>query len=252
VLNGAPAQLLELENGFAVWVARSEGGADRRLGEVGLAGGRACEVTLLAGAVAGAKLVVEPDGRRSGTLGAPELDDEAARVAEELMWQEISERRGTMFFDVLVPPPRLLVFGAGEIARCLCEVGRVSGWDVHVIEEAAVGAPEAAVAELGGIDRATSVVVISHDHDFGAAALAMALRSPARFIGAMGSRRTQAARQERLLALGFGSADWERVSAPVGLDLGAVEPRETALSVLAEAVAVRHGRSGGRVAEVRR
>jgi xanthine dehydrogenase accessory factor len=92
--------------------------------------------------------------------------------------------------------------------------------------------------------------VISHDHDYGAAALALALRSPARFIGAMGSRRTQAARRERLLELGFGERDWERVSAPVGLDLGAVEPRETALSILAEAVAVRHGRSGRRVAEV--
>jgi xanthine dehydrogenase accessory factor len=172
-------------------------------------------------------------------------------VADGLMWQEISERRGTMFFDVLVPPPRLLVFGAGEIARCLVAVGRVSGWEVDVIEEG-VGDPQEAATSLGGIDRATSIVVISHDHDFGTAALAMALRSPARFIGAMGSRRTQAARRERLFALGFGAADWERVSAPVGLDLGAAEPRETALSVLAEAVAVRHGRSGGRVAEVAR
>jgi xanthine dehydrogenase accessory factor len=250
VLAGAPAQLLELDNGFAVWVALAERGGGR-FGSVALAGGRCCEVTVLAGAALGAKLVVEPDGRRTGTLGAPELDDEAARVAEELMWQEISERRGTMFFDVLVPPPRLLVFGAGEIARCLVAVGRVSGWEVDVIEEG-VGDPQEAATSLGGIDRATSIVVISHDHDFGTAALAMALRSPARFIGAMGSRRTQAARRERLFALGFGAADWERVSAPVGLDLGAAEPRETALSVLAEAVAVRHGRSGGRVAEVAR
>jgi xanthine dehydrogenase accessory factor len=103
------------------------------------------------------------------------------------------------------------------------------------------------VARLGGIDRATSLVVTSHDHEFGVAALGLALRSPARFVGAMGSRRTQAARRERLLAAGFGAEDWERVAAPVGLDLGAAEPEETALSILAEAVAVRHGRSGGRL-----
>jgi xanthine dehydrogenase accessory factor len=171
------------------------------------------------------------------------------------MWQEISERRGTMFFDVLVPPPRLLVFGAGEIARCLSEVGRAVGWRVFVIDPAAggdevlIGSPSEAVARLGGIDRATSIVVISHDHSFGVEALGLALRSPARFIGAMGSRRTQEARRSRLREAGFDARDWERVSAPVGLDLGAVEPRETALSILAEAVAVRHGRSGRRVAE---
>jgi xanthine dehydrogenase accessory factor len=249
VLDGAPAQLLRLGS-FEVWVQRYIGG---RFGEVGLAGGRAAEVTLLAGAAPGAKLVVEPDGRRTGSLGAPELDDEAARLAEELIWKEISERRGTMFIDVLVPPPRLLVFGAGEIARCLSRVGRVTGWQVYVIdpiagEEVVVGEPEEAVPRLGGIDRATSVVVISHDLEFAVRALALALRSPARFIGAMGSRRTQAARREGLLGLGFDAGDWERVSAPVGLDLGATEPEETALSILAEAVAARHGRSGGRVA----
>jgi xanthine dehydrogenase accessory factor len=254
VLDGAPAQLLELANGFEVWVARSEPGGGR-FAELASGGGRACEVTLLEGASPGSRLVVEPDGRLTGTLGAPELDDEAARVAGELMWQEISERRGTMFFDVLVPPPRLLVFGAGEIARCLSRVGGAVGWQVFVIDpagdgsEVVAGAPAEAVERVGGIDRATSIVVISHDHDFGVAALALALRSPARFVGAMGSRRTQAARRDRLLALGFSPGDWERVSAPVGLDLGAVEPRETALSILAEAVAVRHGRAGRRVAE---
>ncbi len=249
VLAGAAPQLL-VDGPFEVWVQRYDAS---RFGEVGLAEGRAAEVTLLAGASPGAKLVVEPDGRRSGTLGAPELDDEAARAAEELMWQEISERRGTMFIDVLVPPPRLLVFGAGEIARCLCRIGRAVGWRVYVIDGdvgdvGRVGDLGDAVARVGGIDRATSIVVVSHDREVDVPALALALRSPARFVGAMGSRRTQAARQEGLAGLGFGSDDWERVSAPVGLDLGALEPEETALSILAEAVAARHGRSGGRVA----
>jgi xanthine dehydrogenase accessory factor len=92
---------------------------------------------------------------------------------------------------------------------------------------------EEAAAQLGGIDRATSIVVLSHDRLVDVPALAVALRSPARFVGAMGSRRTQAARREGLLELGLDDADWERVSAPVGLDLGAVNNEETALSILA-------------------
>jgi xanthine dehydrogenase accessory factor len=251
VLSGdGPARLVELGSGFEVWVERYEPG---RLGEVAAAGGRAAWVTLLQGAAVGSRLVVEADGRRTGTLGAPELDDEAARLGEELMWQEKAERRGTMFIDVVVPAPQLWVVGAGRIAGCLSRIGNATGWRVVVIDPAggeqvlAAGLEEAA-AQLGGIDRATSIVVLSHDRLVDVPALAVALRSPARFVGAMGSRRTQAARREGLLELGLDDADWERVSAPVGLDLGAVNNEETALSILAEVVAARHGAGGGRVA----
>jgi len=108
--------------------------------------------------------------------------------------------------------------------------------------------PEEAFARLGGIDPATSIVVLTHDPKLDDAALTIALRSPAGFIGAMGSRRAQAARRERLLAAGIGEEELERMSAPVGLDLGAIAREETALSILAEVVASRHGRDGGRLA----
>jgi xanthine dehydrogenase accessory factor len=253
VIEGGPPRLLELGGGFEVWVERYVPG---RLAELAAAGSRAAEVTLLRGAAPGAKLLVEVDGTRSGTLGAPELDEEGARIAEELIWQENSERRGTMLIDVLVPPPQLWVFGAGRIAGCLRQIGHATAWRVFVIDSLAppetddviVAAPSDAVARLGGIDRATSIVVLSHDRQVDVPALALALRSSARFIGAMGSRRTQAARREQLLGLGFSADELERISAPVGLDLGAVEAEETALSILAEVVAARHRRNGGRVA----
>jgi xanthine dehydrogenase accessory factor len=90
--------------------------------------------------------------------------------------------------------------------------------------------------------------VLTHDPKLDDAALEVALRSPARFIGAMGSRRAQAKRRERLLGLGFRDEDLEPLSAPVGLDLGAISREETALSILAEVIAARHGRDGGRLA----
>ena len=100
-------------------------------------------------------------------------------------------------------------------------------------------------------DPATSIAVLTHDPKLDDAALEIALRSPARFIGAMGSRRAQEARRERLLALGFSDEEMGRLSAPLGLDLGASSAEETALSILAEVVAARHGRPGGRLANAR-
>jgi xanthine dehydrogenase accessory factor len=219
---------------------------------------------VLEGAAPGAKLLVEADGARSGSLGSPELDDEAARIADELLWAETSERRDGLFVDVVGPAPRLLVFGAVDIAASLCSVARVSGWRPYVIDprarfatparfpdavEVIAAWPEEAVARLGGIDPATSIVVLTHDPKLDDAALLLALHSPARFIGAMGSRRAQAKRRERLIELGFGDPELERISAPVGLDLGAIAREETALSIMSEIVAARHGRDGGRLAE---
>jgi xanthine dehydrogenase accessory factor len=243
-----------------VWVEAYEPG---RFEEIARSGGRAAEVTLLEGARPGAKLLVEADGARSGSLGAPELDDEAARMATELLWAETSERRESLFVDVVAPAPRLMLFGAVDIAAALCTFARDAGWRPYVIdprarfatrerfpdaEEILAAWPEEAVARLGGIDPATSIVVLTHDPKLDDAALEVALRSPARFIGAMGSRRAQAKRRERLLGLGFRDEDLERLSAPVGLDLGAISREETALSILAEVIAARHGRDGGRLA----
>jgi xanthine dehydrogenase accessory factor len=219
-------------------------------------------VTLLQGACAGAKLLVEADGARSGSLGAPELDDAAIEAATELLWPGTSARRGAMFVDVVAPAPRLILFGAVDIAAPLCTLAKLAGWRPYVVDprarfatrerfrdaERVIAAwPEAAFARLGGIDPATSIVVLTHDPKLDDAALEIALRSPARFVGAMGSRRAQAARRERLLAAGMDEAELERLAAPVGLDLGAVAREETALSILAEVIAASHGREGGRL-----
>jgi xanthine dehydrogenase accessory factor len=243
-----------------VWVQLYESG---RFTDVTREGGRAAEVTLIEGARPGAKLLVEADGATSGSLGAPELDDEAARAAGELIWTDTSERRGNLFVDVSAPAPRLMLFGAVDIAAPLCALARDAGWRPYVVDprarfatadrfpdalEVIVAWPEEAFARLGGIDPATSIVVLTHDPKLDDAALTIALRSQARFIGAMGSRRAQASRRERLLAAGMTDEDLERLSAPVGLDLGAIAREETALSILAEVVASRHGRDGGRLA----
>jgi xanthine dehydrogenase accessory factor len=240
-----------------VWIQRYQGG---RLEEVARRDERAAEVTLLEGAHPGAKLVVDPDGSRTGSLGAPELDDEAGRLAAELVWRDMSERHGPLFIDVVAPPPRLILFGAVDIAGPLCTLARAAGWRPYVVDprarfatperfpdavEVLASWPEEAFERLGGIDPATSIVVLTHDPKLDDAALTVALRSPAPFVGAMGSRRAQAARRERLLAAGLEEEELERLSAPVGLDLGAIGKEETALSILSEVVAARHEREGG-------
>jgi xanthine dehydrogenase accessory factor len=91
------------------------------------------------------------------------------------------------------------------------------------------------------------VAVLTHDPKVDDEALALALRSPAGYVGAIGARRTQAARRERLLARGLTEEELGRLSGPIGLDLGAMTPAETALSIMAEVVALRHGRTGGRL-----
>jgi xanthine dehydrogenase accessory factor len=246
-----------------VWVQAYEPG---RFEQVARSGGRAAEVTMLEGAAVGAKLVVDADGERSGTLGSSELDDEAVRVADELLWSERSERRGALFYDVVAPAPRLILFGAVDIASSLCTLARAAGWRPYVVdprarfatperfpdaEEVLAAWPDEAFAKLGGIDPATSIAVLTHDPKLDDAALLIALRSPARFVGAMGSRRAQAARRERLLAEGMSEEELERLAAPLGLDLGAVSGQETALSILAEVVAARHGRDGGKLSAAR-
>jgi xanthine dehydrogenase accessory factor len=242
-----------------VWVQEYQPG---RFAEVARTGGRAVEVTAVAGASPGAKLVVEADGGRSGSLGSPELDDEAARVAGELLWGEECELRGALFFDVTAPAPRLIVFGAVDIARFLCTLARTAGFQPYVVdprarfasperfpdaEQVLAAWPDEAFTALGGIDPATSIVVLTHDPKLDDAALEIALRSPARFVGAMGSRRAQERRRERLLAMGLGEDELARLAAPLGLDLGGITAGETALSVLAEVVAARHGHAGGRL-----
>jgi xanthine dehydrogenase accessory factor len=111
--------------------------------------------------------------------------------------------------------------------------------------------PEQAFQRLGGIDRATYIAILTHDPKLDDAALSLAVRSDAAYVGAMGSRRAQAKRRERLTAIGITDDELGRIAAPIGLDLGALTAEETALSIMAEVVAVRNGRSGGRLSEAK-
>ncbi len=215
----------------------------------------------------GARMLVRPDGSTSGSLGDEALERTAAEFADELMWSERSEAREVgdvlLFVDVVFPAPRLVIFGAIDFAAQLCTLARTSGWRPYVVdprgffarpdrfpdaEEVIVGWPDKAFERLGGIDRAMSIAVLTHDPKLDDAALELALRSPAAYVGAMGSHRAQAKRRERLLAKGFTDGELERLSAPIGLDLGALTPEETALSIMSEVVALRRGRDGGRLA----
>jgi xanthine dehydrogenase accessory factor len=238
--------------------------------ELARRGGRGALVTVLSGPAAGGKLLVGADGSRSGSLGDEALEDVAARHADELMWLERSERRdegdNVLFVDTTFPPPRLFAFGAVDFAAALCRLARAAGWRPYVVdprarfaqparfpdaEEVVAAWPEEAFSRLGGIDRATAIAVLTHDPKLDDAALIIALRSQAGYIGAMGSRRAQESRRERLLAKGVTDEELERISAPIGLDLGALTAEETALSIMAEIVAMRYGRDGGRLAHAK-
>ena len=228
--------------------------------------GRAALVTVIKGEHAGEKMLVRTDGSTEGTLGDAELDAQGRADAEELMWKEASQVRGELFVDVTHPDPRIVIFGAVEYAAHLCSLARVAGWRPYVVDprqrfatkerfpdaiDVIANWPEKAFEQLGAVDKATYLVVLTHDPKLDDAALLIALRSDAPYIGAMGSKRAQKERRERLLELGVSEEEMTRISAPVGLDLGATDARETAVSIMAEAVAVRHGRSGGRLSEAK-
>jgi xanthine dehydrogenase accessory factor len=231
--------------------------------------GRGALVTVMRGSAVGARMLVRPDGSTEGSLGDEALERAAAEHADELMWAERSEAltvgETLLFVDVVFPAPRLVIFGAIDFAAQLCTLARTSGWRPYVsdprgffarrdrfpdAQEVFVGWPEKTFEALGGIDRAMSIAVLTHDPKLDDAALEIALRSPAAYVGAMGSHRAQVKRRERLLAKGITEEELARLAAPIGLDLGALTAEETALSIMAEIVALRRGREGGRLAHV--
>jgi xanthine dehydrogenase accessory factor len=227
-------------------------------------GGRAAMVTAVEGRHTGEHLLVLGDGEREGGLGSAALDQRATEAAGELIWSERSERRGELFIDVIAPPPRLLIFGAVEYANHLSHLALVNGWRAYVIDprsqfatverfpdalEVVVAWPQEAIERLGGIDRATYIAVLTHDPKIDDEVLRAALAAQPAYIGAMGSKRAQAARRERLLEAGVPESELQRISAPIGLDLGAVDAEGVAVSIMAEVLAVRHGHAGGRLSQ---
>ncbi len=236
--------------------------AQRSFAAIARADGRASLITATTGRHAGAHLLVRANGDLEGTLGDAGVDAQAVAHAQELMWAERSDTRGELFIDVTAPAPRVLIFGAVEYASHLAHFARVTGWRPYVIDpraqfatparfpdalEVVVAWPQSALEQLGGIDRATYVAVLTHDPKIDDEVLQLALSAQPAYIGAMGSRRAQVERRERLLAAGVNEDELARISAPIGLDLGAISSEEVALSIMAELVAVRYGRSGGRL-----
>ncbi|MDX6400213.1 MAG: xanthine dehydrogenase accessory factor [Gaiellaceae bacterium] len=172
---------------------------------------------------------------------------------------ELHGRR--VFADVFGPPPRLLVYGAVDTADALCAVAGGLGWHTIVADargrfatrerlpnahEVIVAWPQETLAQVQP-DHATAVVVLTHDDKFDIPMLVGTLTTDAFYIGALGSRRNQERRRERLLEAGVHESALDRISGPAGLDIGAHTPAETALSMLAEIMAVRAGRDGGRL-----
>ena len=178
-------------------------------------------------------------------------------------WLAASELHGPAFERPPDPPPRLILFGAVELAAALSRLARAMGWRSYVVDPRErylthvrfpdadgliVAWPDEAVGRLGGIDSSTAVAVLTHDPVLDDPALVIALRSPAMFVGAMGSRRTQERRRLRLVEEhGLSEEEVGRLSGPIGLDLGARTAMETAMSIMGEIVAVAHGRDGGRL-----
>ena len=219
----------------------------------------------------GAALLVRPDGSYEGGLGGhAELDRTAAAEACALLEAgrtgtvDLSEDGSycpgglTLFVESSTPPPRMIVFGAIDFATALVRVGKFLGYHVTVCDARAVFATRARFPEADDIvvdwphrylrrtptDPRTVLCVLTHDAKFDVPLLETALRLPVAYIGAMGSRRTHTDRDRRLREAGLGEHELARLRSPIGLDLGARTPEETALSIAAEIVALRHGGTG--------
>jgi xanthine dehydrogenase accessory factor len=225
----------------------------------------------------GRRLVVWAD-HTAGSLGTARLDAAAtddvrgllaAGRSGTLRYGYDGQRRGdelAMFVSAYAAPPRMIVFGAIDFAAAVARVGAFLGYRVTVCDarpvfatkrrfpeahEVVVGWPHRylqAEAEAGRVDDRTVVCVLTHDPKFDVPVLEVALRLPLAYVGAMGSRRTHDDRLERLRAAGVTEAELARLSSPVGLDLGARTPEETAVSIAAEIIAGRWGGSGERLA----
>ncbi|GHI02571.1 XshC-Cox1-family protein [Streptomyces cellostaticus] len=219
----------------------------------------------------GRALLVRPDGSFDGGFGAhPELDRTVAAEAGAFLdagrtgTLEVGEQGSrcgaplTVLVESSVPAPRMIVFGAIDFASALVRVGKFLNYHVTVCDARPVFAtrtrfPEAdeivvewphKYLERTEVDGRTVLCVLTHDAKFDVPLLELALRLPVAYVGAMGSRRTHLDRNERLREVGVTELELARLRSPIGLDLGARTPEETALSVAAEIVAHRRGGTG--------
>ncbi len=230
--------------------------------------------TVIDGPGCGAKLLVQPGRPAHGTLQDPDLDRVVARDAlGELAagrtvvrhygpHGEAREDTVTVFVETFAPPPAMLVFGAVDFTAALVRVAKVLGYRVTVCDarevfatakrfpqadEVVVDWPDRLLDRVGpALTRRDAVCVLTHDAKFDVPALVGALATDAGYIGAMGSRRTHADRARRLREHGVDARGLARIRAPIGLDIGARTPEETAVAICAEIIADRTGRPQAR------
>ena len=214
--------------------------------------------TIVSGDDLGAKLLVRQDRTTAGD-GPADLATLAPGAFRTGRSHLIDFDGTSVFADVFAPPVRLLVYGAVDTAEALCRAAKLLGWRTIVADararfataermpsadELLVAWPEEALDRVQP-DVGTAIVVLTHDDKFDLPMLSGALSTDAFYVGALGSRRNQQRRNDLLRESGIPDTSIERIAGPCGLDLGAESPAETALSMLAEIVAVRMGRTGG-------
>jgi xanthine dehydrogenase accessory factor len=223
-------------------------------------------VTVVEGAGVGNQLILGPRDRQAlGTLGSEALDREALRHAEGLLGSfsslrreiEIGSETYDVFFDVQPPAAKLIVIGAVHVAIHLVHFAKRLGFETVVIDPRTAFATAERFAEADRLaaqwpqevlpaiplNEASCFAVLSHDLKIDLPALEVALRSPAGYIGALGSKKTHRRRVEALRESGYSDQEIDRIRSPIGLDLGGRRAEEIALAILAEIVATRHGRS---------
>jgi xanthine dehydrogenase accessory factor len=222
----------------------------------------------------GGKILITPEDH-TGTAGNEELDRaiiEAARGlleggrTETVHFGPRGQRRMedvTVFVQSFAPPPRMYVFGAIDFASAVARIGKLMGYRVTVCDARPVfatrdrfpTADEVVVAwpdeflKTAEVDKRAVICVLTHDPKFDVPILIEALKTDAGYIGAMGSRRTHNNRTARLKEEGITDEELSRISSPIGLDIGARTPEETAVAIAAEIIALHTGHSGGRLAE---
>ena len=187
-------------------------------------------------------------------LGADVAQDDLAELLDSAVRSGksglVEHEGGLYFLNVQVPPVRLVVIGAVHISQALAPLAAATDFDMFVIDPRTAFAtperfggvkllaqwPDEALPQIGGLDRYTAVVAVTHDPKIDDPGLIAALKAECFYIGALGSRKTHAKRVERLMAHGFSESDIARIHAPIGLDIGAVSPAEIAVSILAEII----------------
>ena len=247
-----------------------------RLADAVRANRPAATATVLTGTMAGSKLLVllptpgvaGKPVERFGTLGGSALDDAATDLAVRQVGTERSARvpldSGSvepldLFVEVFPQPPTLLIFGAVHVGQALTTLAKQLGYWVVVTDARGAlatterfpdadrivpGWPDDALAQIP-VTETTDIAILTHDPKFDEPAIVGSLATPARYIGAIGSRSTNEDRRKRLAEAGVAPEDVARVHGPIGLNIGAESPEEMAVAIMAEIIANRRGRPGG-------